>query len=202
MLVEKGEIVSNDEKIAEILNNFFDNAVKELNLSIDQKYINNNTDLSDPISSLILKYENHPSIIAIKQLNSRDENKFSFNKVTVNDIERELKYLNCKKANQKSDILTKLIKENTKNVASVILDSFNSSVTSGYYPELFKLADITPTFKKDDRTNKSNYRPISILPNLSKIYERLMHTQLTAYFDKFFSDISAVFARTTALKIA
>ena len=46
-----------------------------------------------------------------------------------------------------------------------------------------KLANITPVFKKDDRTDKYNCRPISILPNLSKVFERCIYNQLSAYFD-------------------
>ena len=46
-----------------------------------------------------------------------------------------------------------------------------------------KSANITPVFKKNDRTDKSNYRPVSILPNLSKVFERCIYKQLSAYFD-------------------
>ena len=46
-----------------------------------------------------------------------------------------------------------------------------------------KLANIIPVFKKDDRTDKYNCRPISILPNLSKVFERCIYNQLSAYFD-------------------
>ena len=57
-----------------------------------------------------------------------------------------------------------------------------------------KLANITPVFKKDDRTDKSNYRPISILPNLSKIFEKCIYNQLSIFFffflTRFFPNIS------------
>ena len=45
-----------------------------------------------------------------------------------------------------------------------------------------KYAEVTPIHKKDDKTDKENYRPISILPNLSKVYERLMYNQIYPYF--------------------
>ena len=41
-----------------------------------------------------------------------------------------------------------------------------------------KYAEVTPTHKKDDKTDKENYRPVSILPNLSKAHERLMYNQI------------------------
>ena len=49
-----------------------------------------------------------------------------------------------------------------------------------------KLANITPVFKKDDRTDKINYRPISILPNLSKIFEKCIYNQLSIFLTRFF----------------
>ena len=50
-----------------------------------------------------------------------------------------------------------------------------------------KYADVTPIHKKDDKTDKENYPPIRILPNLSKVYERLMYSQIYPYFDTLFS---------------
>ena len=55
------------------------------------------------------------------------------------------------------------------------------------YPASLKYADITPIFKKDDKTDKTNYRPISILPNLSKIYKRFMQNQMYPYLNQIFS---------------
>ena len=46
-----------------------------------------------------------------------------------------------------------------------------------------KYADVTQIHKKDDKIDKENYRPISILPNLSKVYERLMYNQIYPCFD-------------------
>ena len=53
-----------------------------------------------------------------------------------------------------------------------------------------KYANVTPIHKKEDKTDKVNDRPISILPNLSKAYERLMYNQIFSYFDSAFSERS------------
>ena len=50
------------------------------------------------------------------------------------------------------------------------------------FPDSLKQADIKPVYKKDSRNEKENCRPVSILPNLSKIYERCMYTQMNKYF--------------------
>ena len=53
-----------------------------------------------------------------------------------------------------------------------------------------KYANVTPIHKKDDKTDKANDRPISILPNLRKAYKRLMYNQIISYFDSAFSERS------------
>ena len=55
------------------------------------------------------------------------------------------------------------------------------------FPENLKLADVTPIFKKKDKTFVENYRPVSVLPTVSKIFERIMQKQITDYIGKFLS---------------
>ena len=55
------------------------------------------------------------------------------------------------------------------------------------FPSNLKAADILPTHKKKDKSDIEHYRPISILPTLSKIYERCMYDQMHKYFDQIFS---------------
>ena len=58
-----------------------------------------------------------------------------------------------------------------------------------------KYAEVTPIHKKDDKTDKENYRPISILPNLSKVYERLMYNQIYLCFQTIFSKFHCRFQK-------
>ena len=58
-----------------------------------------------------------------------------------------------------------------------------------------KYADVTPTHKKDDTNDKANYSPISILPNLSKVYERFMYNQIFPFFDAVFSKFQCGFRK-------
>ena len=62
----------------------------------------------------------------------------------------------------------------------------NSAFSTSVFPESLKNARVTPVFKKDDKFLKKNYWPISILPAFSKIFERIMHDQLSFYFDGIF----------------
>ena len=58
-------------------------------------------------------------------------------------------------------------------------------ITSCEFPDDLKLADIHPFFKSEDATNKKNYRPISILPAISKVFEKLLQKQVTGFVDGF-----------------
>ena len=58
-----------------------------------------------------------------------------------------------------------------------VTENFNNMIENSVFPVSIKQADITPIHKKDSRSDKENYRPVSILPNLSNIYERCLYTQ-------------------------
>ena len=55
------------------------------------------------------------------------------------------------------------------------------------FPDDLKLADITPIFKKEDSLNKENYRPVSILSHLSKVFERILYKQIESFMKNKFS---------------
>ena len=57
----------------------------------------------------------------------------------------------------------------------------------GVFADDLKLADITPIFKKEDSLNKENYRPVSILPHLSKVFERILYKQIDSFMKNKFS---------------
>ena len=61
------------------------------------------------------------------------------------------------------------------------------SMKTACFPTDLKAAEITPIFKKDDRMNKSNYRPVSVLPCLSKFFEGVLIDQMTTFFNDLFA---------------
>ena len=75
-------------------------------------------------------------------------------------------------------ICASLLKNSAHMIALSVTKLLNLSIKTGKFPKLWKCSKITALFKSGDRTNASNYRPISILPTLSKILEKAVHTQL------------------------
>ena len=64
---------------------------------------------------------------------------------------------------------------------------FNESSEAEVYTDNLKLADIKPVFKKKDPLNKINNRPVSVLPSVSKIFEKLLQHQLANYIESYLS---------------
>ena len=66
-------------------------------------------------------------------------------------------------------------------------DDISSSICSSNFHNELKKADSVPEHKKKSKLSKENYRPISILPNISKVYERCLYDQISEFFDDIFS---------------
>ena len=91
--------------------------------------------------------------------------------------------LNPKKKSQITGIPVPIIKGNKDVIALFVYHNFNNSLSSSFFPTGLKYADVRLVFKKGDKNDKENYRPISIQPNISKVYERLMYDQLYPYLN-------------------
>ena len=133
------------------------------------------------IDRIVEKYEHYPSVTAIKQ--AFPDLSFSFKPVVREDILKEIKNLNSAKATQEHDIPTKILKEN----ANFLHPAFNECVETRKFPSCLKQVDMTPVFKKGSRNSKDDYRPVSILPNVSKIFEKPLFKQMSDFFDNIFS---------------
>ena len=83
----------------------------------------------------------------------------------------------------KNDISTKIVKLNADFFGNFICKNFNYCFKKGEFPYVLKHADVVPVHKKEIKSDKANYRPVNILPNLSKVYEKLMYQQLYKYFN-------------------
>ena len=73
----------------------------------------------------------------------------------------------------------------------------NQSIKNSKSPSDLKLAYVTPCYKEKTKTSKNNYRSISILPNIFKIYEKCLYNQIQQYFDRIHLNINVFFARVT-----
>ena len=181
MLIEKDEIISEDNRISEIFNDFFHNAVAILNVDIDPGLLLNVDHIDDPILKAIERYKNHPSIIKIKEAREIPM-LFEFNFLTMYEILLEIIRSNNSKSNPIDSIPAKMIKKNSSFFCTLFYNNFTNCISTCTFPSKLKLADVSPLHKKGVHMDKSNYRPLSILPAISKIYERVLYTQIYRKF--------------------
>ena len=110
--------------------------------------------------------------------------------------------LDVSEAIQESDIPVKIIKANENFFAEAVCFYFNKALENGKFPNCLKLANITPVFKKGARTSKNNYRPVSILPVFSKIFERLLLDNFQSSLIMYYLNFNVVLERVMVLNIA
>ena len=114
----------------------------------------------------------------INEIETNKQEKFSFQPIELESIIQEILALDTSKASPKDSIPPNIIKDNCDIFSKKLFSDFNFSVTSGIYPDNLKYADVSPAFKKRDQLDKENYRPVSILPAISEIFERLFYYQI------------------------
>ena len=185
ILSEGNEIISNPVQCAEIFNNYFSDPVK--NLDINRRlHVCDVRNIHDPIIKAIEMYKDHPSITKINSPGFTNA-EFSFKPVTEKVVQDFIQNLDSSKAFQKYNIPPKLLKNNIDICTTVLSYDINKCINGGIFLSNLKDANITPIFKKLARLFKENYRPVSILPTLSKIYENVFYYQMYDYFNDIFS---------------
>ena len=168
-LTDKDEIIQNEEKVAETLNSFFENAVSRLKANENSFVVNNE---QDPIEKIIANHQFHPSILITKN-KIKNTNTFRFKHFMLSDIKNEIKGLNPNKATTHNNIPPKILGQNAEVTANALLLLFNNAISNSEFPKNLKLPDVAPVFKKKDPLGKTNYRPVSVLPPVSKSFEKV-----------------------------
>ena len=86
--------------------------------------------------------------------------------------------LDTSKSFQDTDVPTETIKENADIFAGFIHPAITTTINKNEFASFLKLADVRPVLKKSSKNSKDNYRPISILKSISKVYERVIFKQI------------------------
>ena len=167
--LEKDGILSFDHKAnAEIFKDFYSNLA----------------------SDLVKKLPNPPNKFGTgtvreyyKNLNL-EEKSFAFEPTTHAVVLKLLEDLNPSKSAGLDNIAGKFLKEGASILASPLTDLCNLSISLSSFPDECKVAKLKPLYKKETKTKPKNYRPISLLPLISKIIEKIIHNQTQSFLDE------------------
>ena len=154
-----GVIITNRREICTKFNEYFVNVAKNLNAD---------------------KYSNLDAPDFKQYLRNPITNSLFLSPITDNEIYDIINSLDTNKSN---DISPKLLKALCDSFCPILTYLFNSCMLSGTFPDELKIARVIPSFKSGNGNLMSNYRPISILPTLSKIFEKLIHVRIYQFLD-------------------
>lgn len=110
-------------------------------------------------------------------------NSFFLNPATADEVLTIILNLDSSKATGFDGLPISALKHHRAVLSSIIADAFNDSATAGVYPDCLKTAVVYPVFKNGDKKQLSNYRPISVLPAINKVFEQLLARRLLEFLD-------------------
>ena len=111
------------------------------------------------------------------------DKKLVFSDTTKSEVSKLIRNLKNKKASGFDLISNCIVKCSSKIIGPVLVDLFNKCMQVGFFPDTFKTAKVIPIFKKGDHGEVSCYRPISLLPVLGKLYEKIIAVRTIRHFN-------------------
>ena len=109
------------------------------------------------------------------------ESSFHFSRISVQEVLSALNQLNLRKSPGLDGISVKLLKDTSDVIAQPLANIFNLSLQTGIFPDDWKIAKISPVFKEGNKTDCGNYRPISVISVVAKLFEGLVYNQLRTF---------------------
>ena len=119
-----------------------------------------------------------------EDLGDRVNEEMIWRPTTVREVEETCQALVAGKGMGWDGISPKVIKAVAGELAASLSRLYNCCMKEGFYPKCFKVARVVPVFKTEDPTQFSNYRPVSVLPVLSQVFERILKARLVEFLDK------------------
>lgn len=185
VLNENDQIVNDPKEISDIFNSFFSTVASTIGFD----------DEIQSSESSINKHKDHPSIIKIKGRFTEKANSFKFKPISSTTIMKKMRSINIRKATGYDNIPGKLIRIAHKELALPLTGLLNRCIGKNVFPSIMKNAEVSPVYKKLDNMRKNNYRPVSVLTTVSKLFESVMNDQLYNYFVELFDDLLSAFRK-------
>ena len=159
-ITDKDKIMTDAKNVADFLNEHFINIGNSLKIDVSK-----NTQLVNPITE--------------------QQHSFVLFSVTEQDVIKVIKEQKNNKSPGYDEIPSELLKLTSAHIAKVLTHIFNTSFETGVFPSRMKIAKVRPIYKKGNHLEAHNYRPISLLPVLSKCLEKPMANRLHSYLNKY-----------------
>ena len=124
----------------------------------------------------------HPSLTNICNANKSNQKNFCFQPLSINSVQSALEKLNVRKASGYDSISPRMLRLASSGIADSLTKLFNECIRKGEWPAAWKKGEWNPVHKKDDRLDERNYRPITLLSTVDKVYESMMSIKVNNHF--------------------
>ena len=173
MLIDSDDMLLNNVEVAKKFNQYFEYITDSLNLYEfpDVRVCEG----LDDVDNIVYKFRNHPSIVKIKELYKIKGN-FSFRLATTEKIKAIIRDFPTNKA-ASAEIPVNILKKSDFSFDDLTI----CVMINGEFPITLKNAYVIPVHKKDDPTDKTNFRPVSVSPLLSKVFEQVISRQFKSF---------------------
>ena len=151
-----------------------------------------------------LKFNTNKTMMFYKKVSPNLE-KFELVFIAEGTIKKLLSCLDVLKAPGMDEISPRFLRDGAEVLAKPICDIINLSIKLSTFTDKYKIAKLTPLFKKGSKTDPKNYRPISLLPLISTLIEQTIHIQTQEYLEitgliyKFWSSFMKIFSTDSCL---
>ena len=161
--INNDKFIGTKENVASMFNEFFTNVGPDLAKNI-----------TTPVGSSVFDY-----------LKNRNDNCMFLSPVDEKEVHKIVESCKNKSSTDADGLSMNIAKHVITTIIKPLTHVFNTSFKTGVFPDKLKIAKIIPIFKAGNKENCTNYRTISILPQFSKILEKLFNTRLSAFVDKY-----------------
>ena len=120
-----------------------------------------------------------------KTLNFSQKNSFVWVDTTGAEISKIISHLDTKKATGPDEVSVRIIKTLNHLISPILSSLINDCFQAGLYPDYLKAAQVTPLYKGGDKSLPENYRPISVLSIINKIFEKIIYLRLHNFLEKY-----------------
>jgi hypothetical protein len=172
LLLEEGTLINDPREIAQVFNNKFTTIAA--NIGKDSPYNNDVT--------------NHPSFELIdNHVDTANVTEFDFKHTDVSSVNKILSNLGINKATGYDGIPPKALKCSSQTMSPILCNAINNMVDQCSFPQPLKKAQVSPIYKAKSRLTWTNFRPVSVLTCISKIFETTMSKQMSPHLGSIFS---------------
>ena len=193
---------NNGKKTWNLINELLNKTPSQNNTKIDELIrkendgsevrVNSSTDIANTFNDFFVSVgENLASKIQVNNdnfanyLGPHQQETFFLSPVVSSDVNEMICTLDQSKASGYDDLPARMLVEAKDFVSDPLAFILNLLFSTGIFPNKLKIARVVPIFKKGDKSNPGNYRPISILPVISKLFEKLINKRLVDFLEKY-----------------